>query len=198
MGVARQPSPPARAGGAGSRRRATPLRSQGRALMAAEATSPKPRRFIVLVPLLLFLGLAALFLMQLLSGRDVAEIPSALIGQPAPETNLPPLEGMALPGIASRNFAGKVTLVNVWASWCAPCREEHPILLALSQDKRFGIAGLNCKDAPENARRFLGSLGNPYSAIGVDQAGRAAIDWGVYGVPETFLVGKDGEILFKH
>ena len=137
--------------------------------MAAEAASPKPRRFIVLVPLLLFLGLAALFLMQLLSGRDVAEIPSALIGQPAPETNLPPLEGMALPGIDSKNFAGKVTLVNVWASWCAPCREEHPLLLALSQDKRFGIAGLNYKDAPENARRFLGSLGNPYAAIGVDQ-----------------------------
>jgi cytochrome c biogenesis protein CcmG, thiol:disulfide interchange protein DsbE len=166
--------------------------------MAAEATSPKPRRFIVLVPLLFFLGLAALFLMQLLSGRDVAEIPSALIGQPAPETNLPPLEGVSLPGIASQNFAGKVTLVNVWASWCAPCREEHPILLALSQDKRFGIAGLNYKDAPENARRFLGSLGNPYSAIGVDQTGRTAIDWGVYGVPETFLVGKDGKILFKH
>ena len=166
--------------------------------MAAEATSPKPRRIIVLVPLVLFLGLAALFLMQLLSGRDVAEIPSALIGQPAPETNLPPLEGMALPGIDSKNFAGKVTLVNVWASWCAPCREEHPILLALSQDKRFGIAGLNYKDAPENARRFLGSLGNPYAAIGVDQAGRTAIDWGVYGVPETFLVGKDGKILFKH
>jgi cytochrome c biogenesis protein CcmG/thiol:disulfide interchange protein DsbE len=166
--------------------------------MAAEATSPKPRRFIVLVPLLLFLGLAALFLTQLISGRDSAEIPSALIGESAPETNLPPLEGVALPGIESKNFAGKVTLVNVWASWCAPCREEHPILLALSQDKRFGIAGLNYKDAPENARRFLGSLGNPYSAIGVDGTGRAAIDWGVYGVPETFLVGKDGKILFKH
>jgi len=166
--------------------------------MATEAASPKPRRIIVLVPLALFLGLAALFLIQLLSGRDVAEIPSALIGQPAPETSLPPLEGMALPGLDSKSFADKVTLVNVWASWCGPCREEHPLLLALSQDKRFGIAGLNYKDKPENARRFLGSLGNPYSAIGVDSAGRTAIDWGVYGVPETFLVGKDGKILFKH
>ena len=164
----------------------------------AEVASPKSRRFIVLVPLLLFLGLAAIFLMQLVSGRDVAEIPSALIGEPAPETNLPPLEGVDLPGLDSQNFAGKVTLVNVWASWCAPCREEHPLLLALSQDKRFGIAGLNYKDAPENARRFLGSLGNPYAAVGVDQAGRAAIDWGVYGVPETFLIGRDGKILFKH
>ena len=166
--------------------------------MATEAATPKPRRLWVLLPLLLFLGLAALFLMQLTSGRNVAEIPSALIGQPAPETNLPPLKGMALPGIDSQSFAGKVTLVNVWASWCAPCREEHPLLLALSEDKRFAIAGLNYKDAPENALRFLGSLGNPYSAIGVDGAGRTAIDWGVYGVPETFLVGKDGKIVYKH
>ena len=88
--------------------------------------------------------------------------------------------------------------MNVWASWCAPCREEHPLLLGLSQDRRFDMAGLNYKDQPENARRFLGSFGNPYPAIGVDGAGRAAIDWGVYGVPETFLVGKDGKILFKH
>ena len=166
--------------------------------MAEDTAAPKPRRLIVFLPVVVFLALAALFLMQLVSGRDVATIPSALIGEPAPKTSLPPLEGMALPGIDSQDFAGKVTLVNVWASWCAPCREEHPLLLALSEDKRFGIAGLNYKDAPENARRFLGSLGNPYSAVGVDQAGRTAIDWGVYGVPETFLVGKDGKIVFKH
>ncbi|MEW9836111.1 DsbE family thiol:disulfide interchange protein [Mesorhizobium marinum] len=166
--------------------------------MTAETASQKPRRLVVLLPLALFLGLAALFLVQLLSGRDVAEIPSALIGHPAPETNLAPLEGIDLPGLDSKAFAGKVTLVNVWASWCAPCREEHPLLVALSADKRFAVAGLNYKDKPENARRFLGSLGNPYSAIGVDGAGRAAIDWGVYGVPETFLVGRDGRILLKH
>jgi cytochrome c biogenesis protein CcmG/thiol:disulfide interchange protein DsbE len=166
--------------------------------MAAESAAQRPRRILVLLPVLLFLALAALFLMQLMSGRDTAEIPSALIGQAAPETSLPPLEGIALPGLESRNFAGKVTLVNVWASWCAPCREEHPLLLALSQDQRFEVAGLNYKDPPENARRFIGSFGNPYEAIGVDSAGRAAIDWGVYGVPETFLVGKDGKILFKH
>jgi cytochrome c biogenesis protein CcmG/thiol:disulfide interchange protein DsbE len=165
--------------------------------MGNEAASP-PRRWLMLLPLALFLVLAALFLIQLVSGRDSAEIPSALIGQAAPSTDLPPLEGLALPGLDSKNFAGKVTLVNVWASWCAPCRDEHPLLLALSEDKRFEIAGLNYKDEPENARRFLGSLGNPYSAIGVDGAGRTAIDWGVYGVPETFLVGKDGKILLKH
>jgi cytochrome c biogenesis protein CcmG, thiol:disulfide interchange protein DsbE len=166
--------------------------------MAAESAVQRPRRILVLLPVLLFLALAGLFLMQLMSGRDTAEIPSALIGQDAPVTSLPPLEGIPLPGLDSRNFAGKVTLVNVWASWCAPCREEHPLLLGLSQDSRFEVAGLNYKDPPENARRFLGSFGNPYEAIGVDSAGRAAIDWGVYGVPETFLVGKDGKILFKH
>ncbi|RWD06389.1 MAG: DsbE family thiol:disulfide interchange protein [Mesorhizobium sp.] len=160
--------------------------------------APRARRLFVLLPLLIFLGLAGLFLSQLLSGRDVSEVPSALIGLPAPQTNLPPLQGNTLPGLDSKSFAGKVTLVNVFASWCAPCRDEHPVLLALSKDKRFVLAALNYKDEPENARRFLGEVGNPYQAIGVDEAGRAAIDWGVYGVPETFVVGKDGKIAYKH
>jgi len=165
----------------------------------SETEASAPRRLLfVLLPLLVFLGLAGLFLSQLLSGRDTSEIPSALIGLPAPQTSLPPLEGMSLPGLESKDFAGKVTLVNVFASWCAPCREEHPVLLGLSQDKRFTLAALNYKDQPENARRFLGDLGNPYQAIGVDPAGRAAIDWGVYGVPETFVIGKDGKIAYKH
>ncbi|SFO40435.1 cytochrome c biogenesis protein CcmG, thiol:disulfide interchange protein DsbE [Mesorhizobium sp. NFR06] len=167
--------------------------------MSMESEVPAPRRrLFVLLPLLVFLGLAGLFLSQLLSGRDASEIPSALIGLPAPQTNLPPLEGVSLPGLDSKNFAGKVTLVNVFASWCAPCREEHPVLLGLSQDKRFTLAALNYKDEAENARRFLGDLGNPYQAIGVDPGGRAAIDWGVYGVPETFVIGKDGRIAYKH
>ncbi|MBX3583408.1 MAG: DsbE family thiol:disulfide interchange protein [Rhizobiaceae bacterium] len=166
--------------------------------MTIDVPSRRPRRLLLLLPLVIFLGLAALFLMQLLSGRDVAEIPSALIGQQAPQTKLPALEGLQVPALDSADFAGRVTLLNVWASWCAPCREEHPRLLALSQDKRFVIAGLNYKDSPENARRFLGSLGNPYGAVGVDSSGRAAIDWGVYGVPETFLIGKNGTILYKH
>lgn len=156
------------------------------------------RKFLVLIPLLLFLGLAGLFLLQLLSGRDTSVVPSALIGQPAPETELAPLEGVDLPGLSSTEFGGQVTLVNVWASWCAPCRAEHPLLMQLAQDERIRIAGLNYKDKPENARRFLGNLGNPYDVIGVDQNGRSAINWGVYGVPETFLIGADGRILYKH
>ncbi|MCC2690540.1 MAG: protein thiol/disulfide oxidoreductase DsbE [Rhizobiaceae bacterium] len=167
--------------------------------MAAETQSPpRPRRLLVFLPLLVFGGLAAIFLMRLGSGRDMSAIPSALIGQPAPATSLPAMPGLDLPGLESRHFAGQVTLVNVWASWCAPCRQEHPLLMELAEDRRFAVSGLNYKDQPENARRFLGSLGNPFGAIGVDQAGRAAIDWGVYGVPETFLVGKKGEILYKH
>lgn len=166
--------------------------------MSPEAEAGRRGRLIVLLPLALFLGLAALFLVQLLSGRELGVVPSALIGQPAPQTSLPPLEELGLPGLDSADFEGKITLVNVWASWCGPCRDEHPILMALAADPRIVIAGLNYKDRPWNARRFLGELGNPYDAVGVDDSGRAAIDWGVYGVPETFLVGPDGRIAWKH
>jgi len=167
-------------------------------MTAGAAPAGQRRRWLVLVPLAFFLVLAALFLLQLLSGRDGATVPSALLGQVAPQTELPPLEGLGLPGLSSADLTGKVTLVNVWASWCAPCREEHPILMELTGDERITIAGLNYKDTPDNARRFLGQLGNPYDSVGVDAKGRAAIDWGVYGVPETFLVGRDGRIAYKH
>jgi cytochrome c biogenesis protein CcmG/thiol:disulfide interchange protein DsbE len=158
----------------------------------------RPRRLAVLLPLVVFALLAGVFLVQLLSGRDGSVVPSALIGQPAPKTALPALEGLGLPGLDSSAFPGKVTVVNIFASWCAPCREEHPVLLALASDKRFDLSALNYKDQSEDARRFLGELGNPFGAVGVDPAGRTAIEWGVYGVPETFVVGKDGTILFKH
>lgn len=155
------------------------------------------RRWLALLPLFVFLALAGVFAAQLLSGRDSSVVPSALIGAQAPQIALPPLEGVALPGLDPAQFAGKVTLVNVWASWCGPCRQEHPFLMQLAKDERLTVVGLNYKDRSENARRFLGDLGNPYDAIGVDDSGRAAIDWGVYGVPETFLVGKDGKIAWK-
>ena len=163
----------------------------------AKAT-PEPRRWLALLPLLLFMALAGVFLAQLLSGRNTTTVPSALIGQPAPNTPLPPLDGVDLPGFEPSALAGKVTLVNVWASWCVPCRQEHPVLMALAEEGRVDIVGFNYKDKPENARRFLAELGNPYSALGTDESGRSAIDWGVYGIPETFLIGKDGTIAWKH
>jgi cytochrome c biogenesis protein CcmG/thiol:disulfide interchange protein DsbE len=166
--------------------------------VSTEIETPRRPRLLVFLPLAAFLALGAIFLLQLFSGRDVSEIPSVLIDQPAPETKLAPLEGMRLPGVNSADFKGKVTVLNVWASWCAPCREEHPVLLALSQDKRFSLEGMNYKDKPENASQFLDVLGNPFAALGVDPTGRTGIDWGVYGVPETYVIGKDGKIAFKH
>jgi cytochrome c biogenesis protein CcmG/thiol:disulfide interchange protein DsbE len=156
------------------------------------------RSWLAILPLVVFAGLAAIFLIQLRSGEDSSFVPSVLIGREAPATNLPPLAGSDLPGLVSADFKGHVTLVNVWASWCAPCREEQPLLMTLKDDPRFRLTGLNYKDKPENALRFLGEMGNPFAAIGVDENGRTAIDWGVYGVPETYLVGKDGRILYKH
>ena len=168
-------------------------------MSTAEEAGRRPRKTLwALLPLVVFAVLAGIFLQQLLSGRDNSTIPSALIGQAAPQTVLPPLEGSGLPGLDPASFAGKVTLVNIWASWCAPCREEHPMLMQLASDSRFDIVGLNYKDKAENALRFIGNLGNPYAAIGTDEAGRAAIQWGVYGVPETFVVGPDGTIRYKH
>jgi cytochrome c biogenesis protein CcmG/thiol:disulfide interchange protein DsbE len=172
--------------------------------MSTAATEPRPtrRRLLVLLPLLVFLALAALFLFRLGSG-DPSRIPSALIGRPAPDTNLAAVPGLnardgkPLPGIAAADFKGAVTLVNVWASWCVPCHDEAPLLEALSADKRIRIVGINYKDQPDNARRFLGRYGNPFVAAGADPNGRASMEWGVYGVPETFIVGRDGNIAYK-
>jgi cytochrome c biogenesis protein CcmG/thiol:disulfide interchange protein DsbE len=159
------------------------------------------RRVIVLAPLVVFLALVALFLIRLYSG-DPSRIPSALIGHPAPQTNLPPVAGLerngaAVPGIDAASFKGAVTVVNVWASWCVPCHDEAPLLMRLAQDSRFRLIGINYKDEPDNARRFLGRYGNPFAAAGADLNGRAGIEWGVYGVPETFVVGRDARIAYK-
>jgi len=159
------------------------------------------RRLLVWAPLILFLGLALLFFLRLGAG-DPSRLPSALIGKPAPQTTLPSVEGLLrdgvpVPGISPADFAGNVTLLNVWASWCVPCHDEAPLLLKLAAEPRIRVAGINYKDQPENARRFLGRYGNPFAASGADTNGRAAIEWGVYGVPETFVVGRDGKIAFK-
>jgi cytochrome c biogenesis protein CcmG/thiol:disulfide interchange protein DsbE len=153
------------------------------------------------MPLLAFLALAALFFFRL-GTVDPSRIPSALIGRAAPDTTLPSLAGLerdgkALPGLTPDVFKGQVSVVNVWASWCVPCADEAPLLQTLAQDKRIQIVGINYKDQPDNARRFLGRYGNPFAVAGADANGRASIEWGVYGVPETFVVGRDGHIRFK-
>jgi cytochrome c biogenesis protein CcmG, thiol:disulfide interchange protein DsbE len=159
------------------------------------------RRIIVFIPLVVFLALAALFMYRLGAG-DPSRIPSALIGRPAPSTNLPPIPGLErdgrpVPGLDGAAFNGEVTVLNVWASWCVPCHDEAPLLLKLAADRRIRVVGINYKDEADNARRFLGRHGNPFAANGIDRNGRAAIEWGVYGVPETFVVGRDGRIAFK-
>ena len=170
--------------------------------LTVNETSPvRRRRVLLLAPLAVFLGLVILFLLQLYAG-DPSTIPSALIGHQAPQTTLPPIAGLArdgaaVPGIDPADFKGAVTVVNVWASWCVPCHDEAPLLLQLAKDNRFRLIGINYKDDADNARRFLGRYGNPFAAAGADLSGRAGIEWGVYGVPENFVVGRDGRIAYK-
>ncbi|MBX8824421.1 DsbE family thiol:disulfide interchange protein [Ochrobactrum sp. SFR4] len=176
-----------------------PVKASG----ATDAPQNKKRVVVALLPLIIFAALAGIFTWQLLSGKNMQEIPSALIGRDAPQTDLPPLEGLRLadgalvPGLKGADLKGQVTLVNIWASWCVPCRDEHPQIMKLGQDKRIKVVGLNYKDAPENALVFLNSLGNPYDVVGTDRSGRAGIEWGVYGVPETFIVNREGKIVYK-
>jgi cytochrome c biogenesis protein CcmG/thiol:disulfide interchange protein DsbE len=154
-------------------------------------------------PLAIFAVLAALFAFALGSG-DPSRLPSALIGKPAPAIDLPALEGLMEGGRTIGGFrgadlaSGQASVVNFWASWCGPCVQEHPLLMALRERTGVRIFGVNYKDQPAAARRFLGRYGNPYAAVGVDGNGRAAIEWGVYGMPETFIVGGDGRIVYKH
>jgi cytochrome c biogenesis protein CcmG/thiol:disulfide interchange protein DsbE len=157
----------------------------------------RARLWIVLIPIVVFAALAALF-WKGLSGEP-SKIPSALIGKPVPEFTLAAVPGLTVPGFAAADLRkGKVTVVNVWASWCAPCRIEHPLLLELARRSDIALVGINYKDAPENAARFLGTLGQPFAAVGMDSDGRAAVDWGVYGVPETFVIDGQGIIRYKH
>src|SRR3979409_659777 len=176
--------------------------------MSEPSTSRAPPRrrsliqsWLMALPLIAFAALAALFWFRL-GGGDPSKIPSALIGHPAPQTALPPREllangGAQVPGLDPAMFKGKVSVVNVWASWCVPCHEEAPLLTELAKDKRLQLIGINYKDAADNARAFLGRNGNPFGVVGVDGNGRAAIEWGVYGVPETFVVGREGTIVYK-
>lgn len=162
--------------------------------------SRRRARLVALIPLALFLALAILFYTRLGAG-DPSEVPSALIGKPVPDFRLDGItgltrDGVSVPGFAAADLAKGVFVVNVFASWCAPCRAEHPLLTDLAKDQRIHLIGLNYKDADDQALRFLNGLGNPYAAIGADRNGRVGIDWGVYGVPETFVVA-NGRIAAK-
>lgn len=157
----------------------------------------------LLVPLLIFAAIAGLFSFALMRPGDPTKIPSALIGRPAPQIELAPLEGLVeggkpVPGLSAAGFArGSPVIVNFWASWCVPCVEEHPLLVGLKQRTGATILGVNHKDQAANARRFLARYGNPFTAVGTDD-GRAAIEWGVYGMPETFVISGDGRVAYKH
>jgi len=168
-----------------------------------EAAAPKRRMAFALLPVAVFAVMAVVFAFALRTG-DPSKLPSTLIGKPAPALTLPPLEGLAdaskpVPGIAPDDLKrGAPVVVNFWASWCAPCVAEHPLLIILGEKANVPIYGVNYKDQTAGARRFLGRYGNPFAAVGVDANGRAAIEWGVYGMPETFVLDGQGRIVYKH
>jgi cytochrome c biogenesis protein CcmG/thiol:disulfide interchange protein DsbE len=162
--------------------------------MTAEPT--RRRVGLALLPIVIFAGLALVFWKGL--AGDPSTLPSVLIGKPAPEFSLSALEGSNIPALSSADLKkGGVSVVNIWASWCGPCRLEHPILMELSKRTDIRLYGINNKDKAENARRFLGTLGQPFAAVGADTSGRTTIDWGSYGVPESFIVDGEGIIRFK-
>ncbi|MGI9483972.1 MAG: DsbE family thiol:disulfide interchange protein [Hyphomicrobiales bacterium] len=168
-----------------------------------EAPGMLRRRAFISLPLVLFAALAVVFLIRLNAG-DPSKLPSALIGKPVPKFDLTPVEGLMsdgkpVEGLSAKALTGsKVSVVNFWASWCPPCRVEHPFLMDLGKRDDIHVYGINQKDKPGNARRFLGHYGNPYIKVGADPKGRVSIDWGVYGLPETFVVDGQGIIRYKH
>lgn len=155
------------------------------------------------LPVAIFLVVAGFFIVALRTG-DPSKLPSALIGKPVPQSTFPPIEGLlaegrTVPGFSNGDLAkGKVSIVNFWASWCAPCIDEHPLVAELKIESGVDVYGVNYKDETASARRFLGRYGNPFTAVGTDENGRQAIEWGVYGMPETFVVNGRGEIVYKH
>tara|TARA_R110002020_G_scaffold220742_10_gene428661 strand:+ start:482 stop:1021 length:540 start_codon:yes stop_codon:yes gene_type:complete len=148
------------------------------------------------LPLLALVALVAVFAFSI--NRDPSLVRSVLIDKPAPVFALEAVPELGVPGFDTASLTGQVSVVNVFASWCIPCRAEHPLLMSLSDNADIQLLGINQSDAPENARAFLAELGNPYAAVGADRDRRVSIDWGVYGVPETFVVNAKGIITFKH
>lgn len=170
---------------------------------ASEPARKSRSRGLLYAPVIVFAALALMFAFALQRG-DPSKLPSALIGKPVPQLTLPAVDelvydGKPIAGFAAAELAsGQVAVVNFWASWCVPCVQEHPLLLALKERTGVPLYGVNHKDNPAAARRFLGRYGNPFAAVGADSNGRAAIEWGVYGMPETFVVDGRGVIVYKH
>ena len=162
------------------------------------STSPEGfairRRLLFAIPVVGFAVLTGLFALGL--REDPSKIPSTFVGHAVPKFSLPPVKGRTL-GLSSDNLVGEVSLVNVFASWCVACRAEHPLFMRLAKDKTVPIHGINYKDAPDDAARWLNTMGDPYTRTGADRNGRVAIDWGVYGVPETFVIDATGHIAYK-
>ena len=148
-----------------------------------------------IIPLAIFAVIGAFLFVGL--QRDPSYVPSPLIGKQAPEFSLPSLQDASYK-VASKDLEGRVWLLNVWGTWCGGCREEHPVLLQIARQNAAPLIGLDWKDDSAAAIQWLNELGNPYAAVASDQEGRVAIDWGVYGAPETFLIGPDGKVLYKH
>lgn len=161
-----------------------------------DAAPAKPRRWLYLLPLALFLVLSGYFAIGLT--KDPHVLPSALIDKPAPEFKLPPIDGGRGEGFSTADFEGQVSVVNIFASWCIPCRAEHKYINQLAEMNIVPVYGLNYKDEPTAALAWLNELGDSYTAIGADRDGRVGIDWGVYGVPETFVIDRTGRIRYKH
>jgi cytochrome c biogenesis protein CcmG, thiol:disulfide interchange protein DsbE len=172
--------------------------------MTADSTTSRAPRGRYLLPLLFIIALVGVFFYALFSG-DPSKLPSALIGKPAPQFDLPPIAGLEKSGQPGKGFStadletGEVTIVNIFASWCGPCIQEHPVLVWLKEQRHdLRLVGINYKDQPEKALQFLERLGDPYDRIGADRNGRVAIDWGVYGVPETYVVDGRGEVVYRY
>ena len=158
------------------------------------------RRLLAALPVLVALVFGGFFLWGLNPDRDPNAIPSVLISQPAPAFDLPPVEGVGVPGLSRSDLTGNSdpVVVNVFASWCVPCRAEHAVLTRMVERDGIRLFGINYKDKPEAARSWLEELGNPYELIGADRDGRTGIEWGISGVPETFIVAGDGTVLYRY
>jgi cytochrome c biogenesis protein CcmG/thiol:disulfide interchange protein DsbE len=160
------------------------------------------RRLFFVLPVLIFAAAALAFWLGLTGDRRPDSIPSVLLDRPAPAFDLPPVEGLGVPGLGTADLAtleagGQVTVLNLWASWCLPCRAEHPLLVELAQEPGVRLVGINYKDKPADARGFLLGLGNPFARVGADADGRAGIEWGISGVPETFILDARGIVRFR-